>query len=151
MATGLFLTGEPQTVEGPEGTGFWIRAAARILDLGIHVLVGSIAGLMAGIVVFILASLAGVSPERLLESLTTTSGRFVASLLGASTLHVLSEGLHGSTIGKWLCRVTVISEDGTPAGLVAALKRERLPSTSTHSSLGSSQPTGCVSRLGAKG
>ena len=125
MATGLFQTGGLQTVEGPEGAGFWIRAAARILDGGIHFLVSFVAGAMAGIVVFVLASLAGVPPEALFDRAgTTTVATYVASFLGTSMVHVLSEGLHGSTIGKWLCRITVISEDGGPADLVAALKRE---------------------------
>jgi uncharacterized RDD family membrane protein YckC len=38
-------------------------------------------------------------------------------------MHVLAEGLHGSTIGKRICGLAVISEDGTPATLLGALKR----------------------------
>lgn len=33
------------------------------------------------------------------------------------------EGLHGSTLGKRICGITVVTEDLRPAGLVAALKR----------------------------
>jgi hypothetical protein len=30
-------------------------------------------------------------------------------------LHTLSEGLHGSAIGKRVCGITVVSEDGAPS------------------------------------
>jgi uncharacterized RDD family membrane protein YckC len=38
-------------------------------------------------------------------------------------MHVCAEGLHGSTLGKRICGLTVISENGTPATLPGALKR----------------------------
>jgi len=123
MVTGLFQTDALET--GPRGVGFWIRAAARVLDGGIHFVVSLFAGAMVGIVVVILASLSGVAPEILLERVGAAGlVTYGASFLGASTVHVLCEGLHGSTIGKWLCRITVISEDGVSASPVAALKRE---------------------------
>ena len=40
----------------------------------------------------------------------------VLGLLGVTLVHTLCEGLHGSTIGKKVCGITVVSEDGTPSG-----------------------------------
>jgi uncharacterized RDD family membrane protein YckC len=38
-------------------------------------------------------------------------------------MHTLAEGLHGSTLGKRLCGLTVIAVEGGHADLSAALKR----------------------------
>jgi uncharacterized RDD family membrane protein YckC len=55
-------------------------------------------------------------------SATTPLG-FLAALIGATAMETLAEGLHGSTLGKRICGLTVISEDGSPATLLGALKR----------------------------
>jgi hypothetical protein len=46
----------------------------------------------------------------------------VLGLLGVTLVHTC-EGLHGGTIGKKVCGITVVSEDGTSVGLLAGLKR----------------------------
>jgi uncharacterized RDD family membrane protein YckC len=55
-------------------------------------------------------------------SATTPLG-FLAALIGATAMHTLAEGLDGSTIGKRICGLTVISEDGGPATLRGAFRR----------------------------
>jgi len=107
-----------------EGVGFWRRALARVIDHFVHFLVGSLAGIVAGLILLIGAALRGGSPDAAMAELSanTLSG-FAAALVGAVAMHVLCEGLHGSTLGKRLCGIIVINEDGGPPNLVGALKR----------------------------
>jgi uncharacterized RDD family membrane protein YckC len=110
-----------------EGAGFWIRALARAIDLLVHMAVGLACGFMAALLIAFGSALRGASPDdTLLQLSVATRFGFVAAVLGSLAPHVLAEGLHGSTIGKRLCGLTVIFEDGTPATLGAALKRNIL-------------------------
>jgi len=108
-----------------EGVGFWRRALARGIDLLVHMLVGTVTGIVAGLLLVIGAALGGASPDAGLAAMSgNTLTSFAAALLGATAMHVLCEGLHGSTIGKRLCGIIVISEDGRPSSLGGALKRD---------------------------
>jgi uncharacterized RDD family membrane protein YckC len=107
-----------------EGAGFWVRALARVIDTMVHFAVGLAAGVTAGILVAVGSALRDVPADAAIETLSATTPLGVlAALLGATAMHVLAEGLHGSTIGKRVCGLTVISDDGTPATIPAALKR----------------------------
>ena len=107
-----------------EGAGFWVRALARVIDTLVHLAVGLAAGLATGILVAIGSALQGIPGDKTIEKLSaTTPLAFLASLIGDVALHAVAEGLHGSTLGKRICGLTVISEDGTPATLPDAVKR----------------------------
>lgn len=107
-----------------EGAGFWVRALARGIDTVVHLVVGLVAGLSAGVLAGVGAVLLSAPVEPVIEKLSaTTPLGLIAALAGGMAMHALSEGLHGSTIGKRLCGLTVISEDGSPANLLACLKR----------------------------
>jgi|SRR5215470_7622248 len=107
-----------------EGAGFAVRALARGIDTLVHFAVGLAAGLVVGILVAIGSALRGVPADAAIARLSgTTPLGFVAALIGGTAMHVLAEGLHGSTLGKRICGLTVISEDGTPASIPSALKR----------------------------
>ena len=116
----LFDTGDAVR----EGAGFWIRALARVLDLLVHFVAATIAGLAAGILAVVGSALQDRPPDEVLARLQVTGPlAFFVALVGATLMHTLAEGLHGSTLGKRICGLTVISEDGTPATLLGALKR----------------------------
>ena len=107
-----------------EGVGFWRRVLARAIDLLVHMLVGSLTGIVAGLLLLIGAALRGASPDAALAKLSAeTLPGFVVALIGGTAMHVLCEGLHGSTLGKRLCGIIVVSEDGGPSSLTGALKR----------------------------
>lgn len=90
----------------------------------VHFSAALAATLAAGILVAVGSALQGVEPDAALARISqTTPFSFLAATLGSLAMHVLCEGLHGSTVGKRVCGLTVISEDGTPAILAGALKR----------------------------
>lgn len=113
--------------DGPEireGVGFWPRAAARIIDTVIHFGLGFVAGMVAVILVAIGSQIHGVPAEASLAKISVTTWvGFVTAMIGSIAMHALAEGIHGSTVGKRICGLTVISEDGSPATGLGALKR----------------------------
>ena len=111
----------------PEGARFWLRALGRGVDVVVHYAVAVVAGVAAAIVAMIAAALRGIPADEAIATFSTTpvSG-YVAAALGAAAMHALSEGLHGSTLGKRLCGLSVVSDSGGPAGLTGALKRNLL-------------------------
>jgi len=124
MTIGLFSTLlPPDDVPEVEGVGFWLRMLARLLDLAVHLVVAVLVGIAAAVVAVVVDAVRGVSGEAIAKITTVTFTSYAASILGAIAMHALSEGLHGSTVGKRLCGITVVSESGGPAGLLAALKR----------------------------
>ena len=84
-----------------EGVGFWPRAAVRVIDLLVHILVGFCAGFLFTTVQMIAA--AG-HPDRLLvlKLQQTTFASFLLAILGSLVYHTGCERLHGSRLGK-LC------------------------------------------------
>ena len=107
-----------------EGAGFWIRALARVLDTMAHLAVGVIVGLVAAIAVAIGDALQGVGPDPSMATLSpSTPLALVAGIVGHLSMHTVCEGFHGSTLGKRICGLTVVSEDGGPATPLGALKR----------------------------
>lgn len=122
MSTLLDLSTDGPSIR--EGAGFWVRALARVIDTLVHTAVGLAAGLAMGILVAIGSALQGIPGDESIQKLSaTTPLAFLAALIGDIALHAVAEALHGSTVGKRICGLTVISEDGTPATLPGALKR----------------------------
>jgi len=107
-----------------EGVGFGRRALAQGIDLVVHLVIGAVIGVVATILVLLGAGFRGVSPDPALARLSATSFlSFAVALLGGTAMRTLSEGLHGSTLGKRLCGIIVIAEDGGPSNMVGAIKR----------------------------
>jgi uncharacterized RDD family membrane protein YckC len=52
-----------------------------------------------------------------------TIATFSLSLFGVFSYHFFCEGIHGSTLGKMICRIRVISMDGRPNTIKGALIR----------------------------
>jgi uncharacterized RDD family membrane protein YckC len=107
-----------------EGAGFWIRFLARIIDLGIHYLVGLIIGFLIGIIVGVLGALLGTATDVLIERLQNQNFiDYGLAIIGAMIYHTMAEGIHGSTPGKLICGLVVIKENRTPCGFFPALWR----------------------------
>jgi uncharacterized RDD family membrane protein YckC len=107
-----------------EGVGFALRALAQGIDLVVHFAAATGAGMIAGILVAVGAVIRGVPHDADLARLTQTGVvSFLAAMLGASAYHVFSEAVHGSTIGKRLCGITVVHEDGGPPTFLGVVKR----------------------------
>ena len=111
----------------PEGVGLARRGLARVIDLA----VSNVAVAAGGIAAYVMGAIfGGPSTGAAIELLTNqedlVGGRLAELALGLLSLtlmHTLGEGLHGSTVGKRLCGITVVTEDGGGAGLRAAFKR----------------------------
>jgi uncharacterized RDD family membrane protein YckC len=107
-----------------EGAGFGIRALARAIDAVVHLLVGAAVGVFTVLLVVVTGALRGQPADAELARLSVnTPLGYLAAFVGSVAMHTLAEGLHGSTLGKRLCGLTVISGDGSHAGVAAALKR----------------------------
>ena len=106
-----------------EGAGFGIRAAARIIDFIYALILMVVAGLLAGIALAVLEQAGFVEPGwenrvgegKLLE--------WVLGLLTAVLLHSVTEGMYGASLGKLICRLHVVAEDGQAITLGQAFKR----------------------------
>jgi uncharacterized RDD family membrane protein YckC len=103
--------------------GFWIRAAARIMDLAFVILLASFTiEVMGGALVA--ADRAGLIPSDWLRRMHGLSLLMLLFNVLASILyHSFCEGLYGATPGKLCCGIRVVSEDGTPSNMKGALIR----------------------------
>jgi uncharacterized RDD family membrane protein YckC len=112
----------------PDGVGLPRRALARLLDLGVL----NLAAASGGIVTILLAAILGdTSTQAGIELFANQEAGSLGlrvidlcfGIVGLTLVHTISEGLHGSTLGKRLCGITVVREDGSPAGLGPAFRR----------------------------
>ena len=113
-----------------EGVGVARRGLARLIDMGVLQVAFAIGALHAVALSLLLQALFGpasyAAMEGLMANQATVGSRLLdlsVGLLGLIAMHTFCEGLHGSTIGKRLCGITVVSDDGGAAGMLAALKR----------------------------
>ncbi len=114
-----------QVVEAPSfrGAGFRIRALARIIDYTFGLFIGIFAGIIAAIVLAVLEADGSVAPgwDQRMQGLSLAT--FVLSLIGNVFYHAVCEGFHGASLGKLICRLRVITEDGTNSTLKGAFLR----------------------------
>lgn len=108
-----------------EGVDFWPRVGARMIDVAVMTFLGFIAGAIFGAVLAITAALLH-QPMTVLAARYRLTGAavFIFTLLGGVAYHAICEGLHGSTVGKLALQMVVVTENGAPCDLEAALKRE---------------------------
>ena len=112
------------SVESIVGAGFWIRALARAIDIGIHYVATFASLIPVVITIGIYSGVTGKDMNQMIKNLDGFS--FVAmvfSLVGAVAAHTICEGLHGSTLGKRICKLVVVSDDLSPCSVKAALGR----------------------------
>ena len=107
-----------------EGAGFWIRLLARVIDVIIHYVIAFVTVIFITIVASIVAVIIDVSPDLIFERLENqVLTDYLLAMLGLVAYHTLCEGLHGATLGKLICGLVVVKEDGTHCGALPAFKR----------------------------
>ncbi len=107
----------------PDGVGFWPRVGARFIDTLVHTAV-------AIVVVMLMRSVMGSAPAPP-GGLDTLAGRlagasplsFLVGYLGFVAYHTICEGRHGSSLGKFLLGMVVVTDQVQPCGLRAAFIR----------------------------
>jgi uncharacterized RDD family membrane protein YckC len=103
--------------------GFWIRAAARVIDSVFVILIATLTGAVMGLVLVILTQVGLISPgwQHRLHGFSLIMLFF--SALASLSYHSFCEGLHGATLGKLCCGICVVREDGRPSSMPGALIR----------------------------
>lgn len=109
---------------GLTGAGFGIRLLARLIDTAVHYCIGIAAGLSVGILLGLYSAFAH-QPINHLVHRAQAGGPFVFlfALLGSVAYQSVCESVHGSSAGKMLLSLVVVTEDGKPCGFKAALIR----------------------------
>jgi uncharacterized RDD family membrane protein YckC len=107
------------------GAGCGIRLLARVIDHVTHFIVSFVAILFVEIIAGIVAIIMlGMSSDAISQKMSEpTFLDFVLALLGFIMYHTLCEGIHGSTLGKLICGLVVVKENGQTCGLLAAFGR----------------------------
>jgi uncharacterized RDD family membrane protein YckC len=108
---------------GFSGAGFWIRALARGIDTIFGLVLGLVGGLIGGIILAIMQITKTISPgwEHRIQGLTFMGVGL--SILGGILYHSLTEGIHGASIGKSVCQLRVLQQDGQPSNMKGAAIR----------------------------
>lgn len=106
------------------GVGFGRRGAARIIDFIFSYFLGLIAGACSGIVI---AFVAGATHQSFRPMVARLQGFHLSMLLAGMAAgffyEFVSEGLHGSTLGKQILGIIVVQEDAEPCTLKGAAIR----------------------------
>ncbi len=105
------------------GAGFWIRAGARMIDAVYGVVVGLFAGVLGGIILVLLdrAGLIESGWQGRIRGLNIAG--WALSLLGGFLYQSLTEGIYGASLGKLICQLRVVTEEGHSIGMKRALLR----------------------------
>jgi uncharacterized RDD family membrane protein YckC len=108
----------------PDYIGFWPRCVARLVDTILHNIVVAAAILVASAIAGIVATAHGRDIGLLLARTQKSSlPAMLMALLGQFVYHSISEGLHGSTVGKRLLGLVTLDEDTRPCSLRQGLGR----------------------------
>ena len=106
-----------------EGAGVGIRAAARIIDIIYGLFLGLVAGFIGGIALLILEQMGLVAPGWQNRIEGGGPSEWAVSLLGTLLYHWLTEWVFGASLGKLICQLRVVSEDGQSITATQAFKR----------------------------
>lgn len=108
-----------------ETVGFWRRASARILDMGVHMILGLVAGIVIGLAAALIAGFKGVAIQEFYAQIQPASWiAFLTGLVGSILFMAITEGWHGCSPGKLLLGIVVLQEDGRPCSPRQALHRD---------------------------
>jgi len=99
------------------GAGFWIRAGARLIDVFYGIALGFVGGVLAGISLAILDRSGLITPGWQDRIHGTNLAGWGLSLLGGFLYHTMTEGIYGASLGKLICQLRVVRENGGPIGL----------------------------------
>jgi uncharacterized RDD family membrane protein YckC len=114
----------PQSAVELVGARFGVRSAARVIDFVVHYIIWFSFGVAVGIGIGIYAAIANIDVEPLANRFGTVHWyAYALSVTGAVLYHTFMEGMHGATVGKRLLGLIVISANGQPLRVPAALGR----------------------------
>lgn len=105
------------------GAGFWIRAAARLIDTAYGLVLGLIGGMLAWVILTILQAAGATAPGWAQRAQGFNPAGYGLSLLGMILYYSVLEGLHGASLGKLVCRLRVITADGLTCSMTRAILR----------------------------
>ena len=103
--------------------GLWIRAGARVIDIAYGIILGFVAGMLAGVCLVIADQVGVIKPgwQDRIEGFNLLG--FGLGMLGSFLYQAITEGMFGASLGKLSCRLRVVTEEGRPIGFGRALKR----------------------------
>jgi uncharacterized RDD family membrane protein YckC len=108
-----------------EYAGFGIRFAARLIDTLITYAIAAVTGFLGAIVIVTALALLGRPVAEIASRLASTGGwSLVLSIVGSVAYFTLAEAIHGSTPGKMILGLQVLSDTGEPCRFGSALGRE---------------------------
>jgi len=110
-------------VASNSAAGFGLRLAARLIDLLFGVLIAALGGAAGTLVLNMLEARGFELGEGSTAAQLTTPVAIAWGLLGALLYSVTAEAVGGATLGKFILRLRVTSEDLTPSSFKGALLR----------------------------
>lgn len=106
-------------VEDYRTAGFGIRALARVIDTASYLVLGAIAGMIAGVSLALANPAMG--PEELRSIVGTPSALdYLAGVVAAISYQAISESVGGASLGKIVCGLRVLSKDFGRVGVAGA-------------------------------
>jgi uncharacterized RDD family membrane protein YckC len=115
--------GSATPLSGFEGVTFWPRLLARVVDFVVHYVASLLAGFLFGLILITAAG--GHPPAQVLQRLFQNHyAGFIAGILGLFAYNVICTSVSGITLGKFLLRMQVIQDDGSPCRPKSAIIRE---------------------------
>jgi len=124
------IDGTPQHASSPapetgvtSGAGFWIRVLARFIDIVFGYGIAIFSGCLLGIAVFILQSSGVISSGCIHRFAKASIAQWGLHMFGGVLYHTVTEGIHGASLGKLVCRLRVIRADGRPSTVPRAFLR----------------------------
>jgi uncharacterized RDD family membrane protein YckC len=107
-----------------EAAGFWIRAAARFFDWLVMLVVGFLVAFVLVIIAGVVEGLTGRSADAFVASLgKTTWIGWIGSTLAMLGYPISFEGIAGSTVGKRMIGLQVLSTALEPINFLQGTKR----------------------------
>jgi uncharacterized RDD family membrane protein YckC len=110
-------------VASNSAAGFGLLLAARLIDLLFGVLIATLGSKAGALVLNVLEARGFEFGDGSTAALLTTPVAIAWGLLGALLYSVTAEAVGGATLGKFILRLRVTSEDLTPSSFKGALLR----------------------------
>ena len=106
-----------------EGAGFAIRAVARMIDWVIYVLYIMVSAFTAAIFFGIMEA-SGDNVDQAIETITSPGiANYLSATLGLLLYHAIAEKYSGTTVGKLVCRLRVVTVEGALPSIKSAFIR----------------------------
>ena len=96
-----------------EGAGFWIRAAAKIIDVYVvNIVLNLVVGLLFGFFIVIFYPSYVSTIENMSKSINVVG--YLYAIIGVTLYESISESVGTTTVGKQIFKLRVLTTDGKP-------------------------------------